>query len=75
MQKEAQSISEKEEKIILLLSSNPCLTLKEIARLVRVDRHRIQQAIREQYSFGFKRLNNYSGKSCLCDFRRGAFPI
>jgi AraC-like DNA-binding protein len=44
------------KEVFLLLSSNPRLTLKEIAILTNIDRHKIQHAIREQYGFGFKEL-------------------
>jgi methylphosphotriester-DNA--protein-cysteine methyltransferase len=56
MQKYARLASEKEEKIALLLSSNPYLTLQEIAHSIGVDRHIIQCAIREHYGLGFRRL-------------------
>jgi methylphosphotriester-DNA--protein-cysteine methyltransferase len=43
-------------KIALLLSSNPQLMLKEVARAIAVDRHGIQRAIREECGFSFRHL-------------------
>jgi transcriptional regulator GlxA family with amidase domain len=58
MQKDAQSISEREREVAILLSSNPRLTLMQIARQSGADRRKIQRAIREKYRCGFKRLKN-----------------
>ena len=55
MQIEIISIS---QKIVMLLSSNPQLTLKEIARVIAADRHIVQRAVREQYGCSFRYLRN-----------------
>jgi AraC-like DNA-binding protein len=44
------------QKVGYLLSANPGLTLKEIARSVGVDRHKIEWAVRQQYGFSFREL-------------------
>jgi AraC-like DNA-binding protein len=44
------------ERAASLLTANPGLPLHEIARSIGTDRHNLQRAIREQYSFGFREL-------------------
>jgi|WetSurMetagenome_2_1015567.scaffolds.fasta_scaffold261487_1 AraC-like DNA-binding protein len=55
MQRDTASIA---QEIVMLLCSNPQLTLKDIACVVAVDRHSIQKAIREQYRCSFRYLQN-----------------
>jgi AraC-like DNA-binding protein len=58
MQRETEPISEREREISSLLTSNPHLTLKQIACLAGVDRHKIQREIRERHGCSFRALKN-----------------
>jgi methylphosphotriester-DNA--protein-cysteine methyltransferase len=44
------------QRVNALLSNNPKLTLKALARSIGIDRHKIEHAIRKQYSLSFRDL-------------------
>ncbi len=72
MKESKASISERERGgVALLLSSDPGLTLKEIAVLTGNDRHKIQKAIREQYGCGFRSLKKAIRLRSACAFLKG----